>query len=442
MSFCPADAEVFEFLDYQFNEASNELVLRYRLDDHVFAERLIFPGARDNFSADERSALERCFFLTHLLAGISYFKAAVPPQIIVSSGQLSPAMAALLNSVYRNGLGEFAYENRLELHRREFFEVSGAAVDAPVVSLARQPVVPLGGGKDSLVSVELLRHTQPQPMTIAVGQSSLIRDVSQHTGLAHIGIERQLDPLLFRLNRQGAYNGHVPITAILAGIMLCGAVICGYDTVVMSNEDSANVANVVLGDGFEVNHQYSKSLEFERAFAQLVQQEVLPGFEYFSLLRPWSELKIAARFSQSERYDAVFSSCNRNFQIQGDGPSGRWCGDCPKCRFVFLALAPFMSRPRLLSIIGHDLLDDDTQLAGFEELLGLRGHKPFECVGEVEESQAALAAIADSPDWQQSGLIKVLAGQLQRPIRPLSAWLDSAAEHRIPERYRVPHHAP
>jgi hypothetical protein len=140
------------------------------------------------------------------------------------------------------------------------------------------------------------------------------------------------------------------------------------------------------------------------------------------------------------RYDDVFSSCNRNFRILGPQPIDRWCGQCPKCHFVFLALAPFMPKPRLLSIFGRNLLDDASLAAGFDALLEYQEHKPFECVGEGIESRAALAALAERAEWREDALVARFAEeilpQLDRADLDLDALLKPEGEHRIPARLR------
>lgn len=434
MKFQPESVQRFSFDRYVFSEASATLALHYSLDDVALVEQLKFIGGRTVFSVAEREALERCFELAHLLAGISYFKAAIPKQL-VHPYRLSAAAAAFLNKVYANGLGEFAYQNGLSLHRRTFFIESSPSTSGLPLALPNRSVVPLGGGKDSLVSVELLKPLGFPVRTIAIGQSQLIKQVAQTTALEHIAIERRVDPKLFELNRLGAYNGHVPISAILASFLLCGSIIYGYDTVVMSNEASADAPNVTAADGFEVNHQYSKSSEFESDFAELVEQELLANFRYLSLLRPWSEIKVAEQFARSSTYDRVFSSCNRNFHLGRDAER-RWCRNCPKCRFVFLALSPFVSRDRLLAIFSGDLLADETQRTGFAELLGLVGNKPFECVGEIGESRSALLALLARKEWQNSQLVADLGRQLPADTPPVSVWLDQRHPHRLTGRWR------
>jgi hypothetical protein len=224
-----------------------------------------------------------------------------------------------------------------------------------------------------------------------------------------IQIGRELSAELTGMNAGGAWNGHVPVTAINSAILMCAGLLYGYRYVVFANESSANEATLKDGQGREINHQYSKSFAFEQAFNTVVKQHVSSGIEYFSLLRPFSEIAITRRFSEMTEFHRVFSSCNRNFHQDGSHIPGRWCQDCPKCRFAALALSPFLSPQDLLEIQGSDLLDQESQLKGFRALCGLGENKPFECVGSIAESRAAMKYLAGDPQWQDRYVVRVLA---------------------------------
>ena len=168
--------------------------------------------------------------------------------------------------------------------------------------------------------------------------------------------------------------------------------------------------------------------------------------DYFSLLRPWSELAVTRAFAEGSAYDDVFSSCNRNFRIRGERPADRWCGQCPKCHFVFLALAPFVVKPRLLGIFGRNLLDNAALARGFDALLEYRDHKPFECVGEGRESRAAMHFLAQRPEWREDALVaryvEEIEPQLDQRELALAPLLMPAAEHFVPARLQRLLHAP
>ena len=433
---------VFRFVRCGFDPGTGIAQLVYAFDDgQELVETVTIPGAPFVLDAARAQAAERALRLLHLVAGVSYYKAAVPPEIGIESYEIDADTATLLETIYLNGLGEFAYRNGLDLHGRiRFPHVAGVDAQAPALGLREHALVAIGGGKDSLVSIEALRHAGVEQTVSWVGGSQLIAACAARTGLPTLNIGRQLAPQLFDYNRQGAWNGHIPVTAINSAILVLAAVLHGVDHVVFSNERSASYGSLIVSDDgtttSEVNHQWSKGWAFERAFGDHVQRHVAADLHYYSLLRPLSELAVARQFARSDRYDAHFSSCNRNFHILGERPVNRWCGVCPKCHFVFLALAPFMPKPRLVGILGRNLLDDPAQTEGYDALLEYQDHKPFECVGEGRESRAALAALAQRPEWREDALVERFAREI-RPqldaddlrIEPLLVLDD---EHRIP----------
>jgi hypothetical protein len=450
----PRKAGRFRFVRRAY--ADGIATLAYAFDDGPeMVERIVFPDAPVVSEAD-RDAFEAALDLLHLVAGVSYYKAGVPPAIAVETHTLDAEMAEFLDALYRHGLGEFAYHNKLNLRGRIAFlpalqgegVESDSKLDAKTIptqtplkgrasALIRRTLVPIGGGKDSLVSVELLKSANEPATAVWIGNSPLIAACAARTDLPMLNIGREISPVLFEYNRQGAYNGHIPVTAINSAILAVAAVLYGFDTIAFSNERSASSATLEY-DGQPVNHQWSKGWEFERRFHALLKSHVASDLHYFSLLRPLSELAVAERFARTSRYDDVFSSCNRNFRILGPKPADRWCGQCPKCHFVFLALAPFMPKPRLLAIFGRNLLDDASLAPAFDALMEYRDHKPFECVGEGIESRAAMAALAARAEWREDAVVARFADEILPSLDAhdlaLAPLLVPQGEHRIPAR--------
>jgi len=496
----PRKAKAFRFVRHEYADGEARLVYAFD-DDAEMIERVGFPDAPP-LLPERQAAFEAALTLLHLIAGVSYYKAGVPGEIRVEDGSLDAATAGFLEQVYVHGLAEFVYQNKLDLRGGIRFPYSrhpggsldpapfeeskeldsgfrrtaaagsrseqrswpeGRAADAAsndehkshtaldsqsrsamALNLPRRTLVPIGGGKDSLVSVEMLKSVHEPATAVWIGDSALIAACAQRTGLPTLNLKRTLAPELFEYNRLGALNGHVPVTAINSAILLCAAILYGYDAIAFSNERSASVATLEY-DGQPVNHQWSKGLDFERALRDYTTSHIAADVDYFSLLRPLSELAVTREFARRTQYDDVFSSCNRNFRIRGARPSDRWCGQCPKCHFVFLALAPFVAKPRLLAIFGRNLLDDAALAPGFDALLEYRGHKPFECVGEGRESRAAMHALTQRPEWAEDALIarfaSELAPQLARGELHLGALLLPSSAHFLPERLRGLVHA-
>jgi hypothetical protein len=290
-----------------------------------------------------------------------------------------------------------------------------------------------------MVTIDALRATGHEPMLFVVNEVPAITRALEATGLPRRAVARRLDPLLMERNRQGALNGHVPITAIVSLIAVADAILAGRDTVVMSNERSASVPSFTWS-GTEVNHQYSKSFAFERDLRALLARTVSPEVEYFSLLRPFSELRIVRHFARLDALHHVVTSCNRAFSLDETRRRSGWCRDCPKCRFVFLALAAFVERARVVDVFGGDMLTDTSQTAGFLALLGIDGPKPLECVGEVEESRAAAQMLFGRTDWAGAPVLVELEARLEPTARvpddELDRLLATGAEHCVPARYQ------
>ncbi|HEY4560398.1 MAG TPA: endonuclease domain-containing protein, partial [Lysobacter sp.] len=317
----------FRFVRCGFDAATGVAQLVYAFDDGPeLVETVTVPGAPFALDAGRAQAVEQALRLLHLIAGVSYYKAAVPQDIRIESYAIDAATAALLTEVYENGLGEFAYRNGLQLRGAIRFPSSVATSgDAPSLGLREHALVAIGGGKDSLVSIESLRGAGIDQTVTWIGGSQLIQACAERTGLPTLNIGRQLAPQLFEFNRSGAWNGHIPVTAVNSAILALAALLHGVDQVVFSNERSASYGSMIEGTG-EVNHQWSKGWAFEQAFAKHLRTHVAADLRYYSLLRPLSELAVARQFAKSDRYDQHFSSCNRNFHILGERPAQRWCG--------------------------------------------------------------------------------------------------------------------
>ena len=422
--------EALRFPGREFDPATGLARFHYALGDLVLTETVDFGPP----SVAPHPALDRVLDLLYVAASTSYYKIAAPRRVDLT---LSLAEGALpwVEALYHEGLGEFAYQNTL-----------GYVLDLPIVPAepaappswshvpAGPPLVAVGGGKDSIVSMEALQLGGLDPVLFAVNPNKIITSVMEVSPQPVRTAQRRLDPRLRELNAAGALNGHIPVTAINSLIAVATSLLHGLGPVVMSNESSASVPNLSWL-GRDINHQWSKGLPAERHLQDALRAHAGLTDAYFSLLRGLSELHIASLFAKFTTYDAVVTSCNAAFKQTG--ASDRWCGHCPKCRFVFLALAPFTGRSRLVEIFGADVLQDETQLPGYRELMGLTAHKPFECVGEIEESLVALRLLTEHPDWHDAPIVKALAAEV--PALPsdaeVTATFAGAAPNVVPPRY-------
>lgn len=416
----PKNYQIFRFSDYRFDEKTGQAEFDFELrastdtaasTDLRFTEHIAFqmPERDSKQVAIDLARLDALLPLLGAVIGTSYFKIASPPVVELTAGIFTESALNYLEQVYSFGLGEFAYRAGLDGLPQPEFRHLPTKNDQPILKPSpdrvNHPLVPVGGGKDSAVTVASLTKAGFLITPFAVNPNAIIRRVSEYNDGDLVVARRKLDPLLFDVNNRGAMNGHVPVTAMNSLIAVIQSLLLGLGPVVMSNESSSSEPTLIW-DGVPVNHQWSKSLDAEAALeAALTSQAGLSGF-YFSLLRPFAELRIAKAFSRTDGFDQLIVSCNRAFRIHDAAPT--WCCDCAKCQFVFLAFAPFMSSQRLTRIFGKNMFDDLTQLQGFREIIGLDHHKPWECVGEQAESVYAISLAANSDEWRNTAVIQAL----------------------------------
>ncbi len=384
-----ARAKLFCFESYRLDHETKELELKYSVDGrYTFTERWLFDF--DWVDDINESALDQALFLLHILAGISYYKAHLASTIEVRSGQLTHAGAEFFAELYQEGLGQFFYTNQLDPFTPIPFVANATESSAPIrLENLTGVLLPIGGGKDSLVSAHILEQAKRPFTAWVVNHTARFSGMLDELDCPVSSVRRQVDPRIGELNAEGAYNGHIPITAIITAGALVSALLLGKKTVLLSNESSSSEGNVGYR-GAQINHQYSKSLAVEQALADYIATHISPDLEYFSLLRPLSELMIGRILSTVfTRFSAHFSSCNQNFRL-GDTSQLYWCGQCSKCAFVYLILAPFVPKQSLNGLFaGQDLFAKPELTQIYNELFGNVGFKPFECVGEVAESRFA-----------------------------------------------------
>jgi hypothetical protein len=419
--FDPASVGAFRFTHRDLSPGGT-VRLGYALDEHEFTEVIQLPAPTVS-----SPAADHLLDLLHWVAGVSYYKAAIPTRVDFAGTTPARATTQLLAALYTEGLGEFAVVNHLDAlpnpqlpQAVEALGDRGSGARTRTARSATDPrssergiaslLVPVGGGKDSAVAIEIARASGLPTTLFSVGDATPIRQTAEVSGLPRHIAMRRIDPRLLELNAAGALNGHVPITAIVSCVALLTAATQGIDAVLVANERSASAGNFVW-KGVEINHQFSKSRRAERLLADAV-AEIDGAPRIFSILRPASEIAIARAFAKLERYHPAFTSCNRVFKLNPSERLGSWCCDCDKCRFVFLILAPFLRPEALTEVFGKDMLDDPDQYDGFALLAATGGDKPFECVGEVEECIAAIHLISRHWEWRERPVVRRLVDEV------------------------------
>lgn len=343
-----------------------------------------------------------------VVAAASYVKASGESVIDATGLRLSESAARMAAAALDDGMAEFAHTN--DIDRRPVFEIAmGRHHGTPATPTMAKPqpsslLIPIGGGKDSAVVTTAL--TGLSPTLLSIGHNRFAERIAGELGLTIKTVTRGIDPALLAANAAGAPNGHVPVTAINSLIALVFADLHGHDAVVMANEHSSSEPTRIA-NGRPINHQYSKSARFEDLLRHAVADAGSP-IAYFSALRDRDDEAIARVFARHcTRLHPHFMSCNQAMLRDPERRSDRWCNRCAKCRSVFLSLAPHLEPAGLVTIFGHDLLDDESQIPGFGELID-PGNKPFECVSDIRSANIAMRTLRDSPAWRDHRVVRAV----------------------------------
>lgn len=438
--------KTFTFTSYTFDPETGRVVLDYNLDGTELRETITIPMDGADVSAIPQDDLDRALFSLHLMVGIGYWKAYCPKNIVIESGELTRTQAHFWNMIYTKGLGEFYYRNEIDFRDQVHFPYNKELEEPEIHGPSEHDegvLVPFGGGKDSVVTAELLRSANIPVTLFSIQAAGPIRDTVKVFDAPHVVVERELDPAILNPEseiRQSGFNGHVPISAIWSMITVVTALIHGATDVTFSWERSASEGNLEYL-GIEVNHQWSKSIEFERSLQAYLETFVTKHTRVFSLVRPLSEFHLVKLFAQHPQYFPAFSSCNRNFTqaaIKEETPTF-WCGQCPKCAFIFNQLAAFLPHDEVVKIVGTDMYSNTELLDLYRELLGIQGNKPFECVGEAKEVSAAFELAYRRGDANETPVMQLYVDEV-RPTIPnhddvIEELLTPATEHAVPKTF-------
>lgn len=427
-------ANIFRFCGYSFDTKNSKITFDYRVefsnrDSLEFTETVILPKFPKNLN---QKLLQKFLEPLHLVLGISYYKLYCPPQI-ATPFQLSWDQANFWNVVYRKGLGEFLYRNKLSPKHLAKFPYSKIKIASERIKVHDRMLLGIGGGKDSIVATGLLENFDTAPFLVETQRKDLISErLIEEIGKPSLKIQRILDPKIFEIH-DGAYNGHIPISAIFAFLGILTAAIYEYKYVIVANEHSSDFGNLKYR-GEIINHQWSKSIEFEMLLQEYMRKFITPDITYFSLIRQFYEIRIAKMFAEQKKYFPLFTSCNRNFKIFKERPNSLWCGECPKCAFVFLMLTPFLSKKELLGIFHKNLFAENSLIPLFQDLLGFGKLKPFDCVGTFEESQVAL--LLASKNFKNEVVIKTLFPKIKDPQKLIKQVFKTAPALTLPTPFR------
>ncbi len=388
---------LFIYHSYELNE--HNLTFHFQIDEYHFYPKWAFDR---NYFSDNSAQLEKAAFSLGMAELVSYWKCSCCPTVEIRCGGLSQWQKNWWKKLYYNGLGEFFYRNEINTDFDSFMTIN-APEGKPlqnVNSVLKGALVPVGGGKDSVVTLEALKQAGEDITPYIINPRKATIGCANAAGIAEekcVCPRRTIDKTLLELNKQGYLNGHTPFSAVVAFSALLHGIMLKSRYIVLSNESSANETYV---EGINVNHQYSKSTEFEKDFREYCAETFGNCPEYFSLLRPLSEWQIARAFVNYPQYFPVFQSCNLG------GKTDVWCCNCAKCLYVYILLAAFLNDKTLVDIFGCNMLERNDLSEMLDGLMLDGEDKPFECVGTKDEVRLSLKMALDRRKENTPPLLK------------------------------------
>lgn len=401
----------FIYNSYKIWDEENKICIEYNFEIEgltSFTPRVEILKKDFKFRNIDSNKVKNMVFNLGMVEAISYFKATCSPQFIIKCGKLDSFQEKWFRKLFYLGLGEFRYVNNIKISEEEFLKFISLGVELEIQDeedLLDGIIIPVGGGKDSNVTLDLLKDYKEKSLAFRIGKNEVSTECAKAAGFDDekvIEVKRSIDKNLIELNSKGFLNGHTPFSAMVAFLTYLCSYILGKKYVALSNEASANESNV---DGENINHQYSKTIEFENDFREYSEKYLKGNVEYFSMLRPISELQIAKLFSRLDKYHQIFKSCN----VGSKSNPWRWCCDCPKCLFVYTILSPFLYKEKIVNIFGEDLFERKDLLKTFIELCGFGEVKPFECVGTYSEIIYSVSEVIKSLEKDGVNLPYLLA---------------------------------
>jgi len=428
---------IFEFISYKLDLENQKIFFNYKQEFKTeapifYTETLILPKIA-NFQRIDQELLHKILQGIHLILGVSYYKLYCATKVKLNYS-LTKEESHFWNTIYRNGLGEFYYRNQLNPKNAPKFSFD-KKLKPHNYRLERNNkcLVGVSGGKDSIVVAELLKEQEIDITAFFVeinNNSVLVDKVVEELNIDFSKIQRILDPQVLEKHK---YNGHIPISAIYAFLGILDAILFNYSYFIVANEYSSNFGNIKY-KGQDINHQWSKSYEFEFLFSEYLNNSISPDIKYFSLLRPFYEIRIAEMFSKYKKYFPIFSSCNKNFKIVEKNKSNLWCGECPKCIFAFILFSAFLTKEELLNIFKKNLYQEEQLLPLFKDVLGLGKMKPFDCVGTFEESKVAF--YLGNKKFQNDFIVKTLLPKIKIKQKDIENLFRAQNSLNIPSQFK------
>jgi hypothetical protein len=391
----------FIFGTYKVDATRSVITFTYRVEFKygivkTFTDRLFLEGIPpESWERVPKAVLEPTLQALLLMIGINYWCVFPTRNIRIEGFTLTREQAQFWDSLYLNGLGEFFYDMKMDFRNLIAFPFD-VSMSAPTPAQFERPARALllnGAGKDSILSAEMLKASDTPFDFFAFAPTPAHKRIAALVGAKTIRVNRRRDPYLNMGMSLFGVSYAYPSVSTFTFMATLLAELLGYNSIIFSNERSADFGNLTYLD-LRVNHQWCKSSEAEKLVNDYIQSFITPDISTRSLLREYSELEIVKRFVHYPQYFSDVTSCNTYFWLpriqQSLSRTNYWCKRCPKCVFIFACFSAFLPKKAVVNMFGANLYTKKRLLPLFRRLLGIEGTKPLDCVGEPEEMILAM----------------------------------------------------
>ena len=422
----------FIYEKYQIEENELDYVITYYFKIENLIEFTPKLKINKNIMKKNDKMSEYIIFNIGMIELISYWKSTCSKNVIINAGYLDENQINWFKKLYFLGLGELFYKNNINTTIEEFMSIKCTKEKEEIFvenKIKNGNLIPIGGGKDSCVTLEILKKYKDENTCFMINTKDEMINCITIAGYENfMSVKRILDKKILELNEQGFINGHTPFSSLVAFISYLIAYETDKENIILSNESSANEETII---GTNINHQYSKTYEFEKDFNNYIEKYFIKEIKYFSILRPLKEIQIAYIFSKYEKYHQVFRSCN----MGSKNKDWSWCCNCPKCLFIYIILSPFLSKEKLINIFKEDLYEKETLLEDFKQLIGKTETKPFECVGSIEEVIYSLEKVIENNKEELPYLLRYYKENKNEEIINKNILKELNNEHNLNEKF-------
>jgi len=426
---------IYNSYSYEVRKGNLNISFSFFIEPDIkFKPELVIKNIdKKRIDSIKEEVLNNLVFHLGLIESLSYWKTTCSPVIEIRAGNLNKDQIKWWKDLIIKGMGQFFYENKIDWRKTNFLKIkmkenSSDKRGIYLKKLKDRFLIPVGGGKDSVVTLETLKNIRKDINCFSLNPSQASEKIIKIADCKNpVIVERKIDKELLKLNKKGFLNGHTPFSAYLAFLSVLSAILFDYMYIAFSNEMSASEGNLeYLGE--IINHQYSKSFRFEKRFKEYSKKYLAKTVEYFSFLRPLNEIQIARFFSRHPKYFFAFLSCNEALKTDSGKKksTGKWCNKCAKCLFVYSCLYPFLDKKKLNKIFGENLFEKRKLIPLMEELTGEKKFKPFECVGTQEESLIAFYLGLEKAKTEEE--IPVVLKYFEQKILPKHENLEKEAK--------------